>query len=319
MRLSRIAAVIVAAVVIFAATPVVSQEAFPSKVIRIVTAAAGGNADVLARMLAAGMTSNLGQQVIVDNRGPLAPGVGAKSPPDGYTIIVSGSPQWLLPLLRPGIPWDPVKDFAPITLATSSPSILVVHPSVPVKSVRQLIALAKARPGELNYAAGTLGATPHLAGELFKSMAGINVVRVGYKGTGPGVVGVMTGEVHYMFPGAPAVMPYVKQGRLRALAVCSAQPSPLAPGVPTVTATGLPGFESLSPQAVFAPAGMPPALITRLHQEVVRVLNSDDVRQKLFNSGSEVVAGTPQNLADTMQKDIARVSKLVKEAGIREE
>lgn len=320
MRYKSGTGIILSAVILLAAAPAPAQQgAFPTKVIRIVTAAAGGNSDVLARLIAAQMTANLGQQVIVDNRGALAPAVAAKSPPDGYTMVVNGSPQWLLPLLRPGVPWDAVKDFAPITLATNSPSLLVVHPSVPAKTVGQLIALARSRPGELNFAAGTIGATPHLAGELFKSMAGINVVRVGYKGTGPGVVALMTGEVHFMFPGAPAAMPYVNQGRLRALAVCSLQPSPLAPGVPTVTASGLPGFESVSPQAVFAPAGTPGALINRLHQEVVRALNAEDLKQRLFNAGSEVVGGTPQSLAETMQKDIVRISKLVKEAGIREE
>jgi tripartite-type tricarboxylate transporter receptor subunit TctC len=296
-----------------------AQDAYPSKVIRIITSAAGGNSDVFARFIATGMSATVGQQVIVDNRGAIAPAVVAKAAPDGYTLLVNGSPHWLLPLLRPGTPWDPVKEFAPVTLGTNSPSLLVTHPSVPVKTTAQLIALAKARPGELNYAVGTPGATPHIAGELFKSMARISVVRVGYKGTGPGVVGVMTGETHFMFPGAPAAMPYVKQGRLRALAVCSAEPSALAPGIPTVAATGLPGFESVSPQAVFVPAGTPPALINRLQQEVAKVLKAEDVRQKLFSAGSEVVASSPQVLADTMQRDIARVTKLVKETGLREE
>jgi tripartite-type tricarboxylate transporter receptor subunit TctC len=224
----------------------------------------------------------------------------------------------LLPLLKPGVPWD-VRDFAPITLATSSPSVLVVHPSVPVKSVRQLIALAKSRPGELNYAAGTLGATPHLAGELFKHMAGVNIVRVGYKGTGPGVIALMSGEVHLMFPGAPAAMPYVKQGRLRALAVCSAEPSPFAPGVPTVTASGVSGFESMSPQGIFAPAGTPTVIVNRLQQELARTLNGEDVKQKLFNAGSQVVTSTPEAFAAMMKTDVERIGKLVKAAGLQAE
>jgi tripartite-type tricarboxylate transporter receptor subunit TctC len=310
----------IAALIACAVTPIASaQDAYPSKVIRIVTSSPGGNSDVLARFVATGMSATIGQQVIVDNRGAIAPAVVAKAPPDGYTLLVNGSPQWLLPLLRPGTPWDPVKEFAPVTLATNSPSLLVVHPSVPVKTTAQLISLAKARPGELNYAVGTPGATPHIAGELFKNMAKLNVVRVGYKGTGPGVLGVMTGESQFMFPGAPAAMPYVKQGRLRALGVCSAEPSALAPGIPTVAATGLPGFESVSPQAVFAPAGTPPALVNRLQQEVAKALKAEDVRQKLFSAGSEVVVSTPQVLAETMKRDIARVSKLVKETGLREE
>ena len=295
-----------------------AQEPYPSKVIRLVTAASGGNADVLGRFIQVGLTTSLGQQVIVDNRGAIAPAVVAKAPPDGYTILVSGSALWLLPMLKPGVPWE-VRDFAPITLATSSPSVLTVHPSLPVKTVRQLIALAKARPGQLNYAAGTLGATPHLAGELFKYMAGIDVVRVGYKGTGPAVIALMSGEVHFMFPGAPAAMPYVKQGRLRAIAVCSAEPSPFAPGVPTVAASGLPGFESMSPQGIFAPAGTAPAIVNRLHQELAKTLNSDDVKQKLFNAGSQVVTNSPDAFASVMRLDIDRIAKLVKLAGLRAE
>jgi len=181
-----------------------------------------------------------------------------------------------------------------------------------VTSVRQLIALAKARPGELNFASGTVGATPQLAGEMFKQMAGINVTGIAYKGTGPAVTAVMTGEVHFMFPGAPAAMPYVKQGRLKALAVCSLEPSPFAPGVPTVAATGLPGFESISPFGIMAPRGTPAAIVERLNQEIARTLNNPDVKSKLFNAGSEVVANSPEAFAAKIRGDIERVSKLVK-------
>jgi tripartite-type tricarboxylate transporter receptor subunit TctC len=295
-----------------------AQEQYPTKVVRIVAPAPGGNADIVARFLTTGLTSSLGQQVIVDNRGAISPAVAAKAAPDGYTILITGSPTWLLPVLQPGVPWD-VKDFAPITLATSSPSLLVVHPSVPVKSVRQLIALAKARPGELNFASGTLGATPHLAGEMFKHMAGINVVRITYKGTGPAVAAVMTGEVHFMFPGAPAAMPYVKQGRLRAVAVCSLEPSQFTPGVPTVAASGLPDFESISPFGILAPRGTPEAIINRLNKEIARVLNSEEVKAKLFNAGSEVVVNSPEAFAAKIRTDVERVSKLVKSAGLKAE
>jgi tripartite-type tricarboxylate transporter receptor subunit TctC len=315
---SRRVATLLAGMLLLGCGAAIAQEQYPSKVIRFITAASGGNADVLGRFIQSGLTASLGQQVIVDNRGSIAPAVVAKAPPDGYTILVSGSSLWLLPLLKPGVPWD-VGDFAPITLATSSPSVLVVHPSVPVKSVRQLIALARSRPGELNYAAGTLGATPHLAGELFKHMAGVNIVRVGYKGTGPGVIALMSGEVHLMFPGAPAAMPYVKQGRLRALAVCSAEPSPFAPGVPTVTASGVSGFESMSPQGIFAPAGTPTVIVNRLQQELARTLNGEDVKQKLFNAGSQVVTSTPEAFAAMMKTDVERIGKLVKAAGLQAE
>jgi tripartite-type tricarboxylate transporter receptor subunit TctC len=305
----------IAAALAFAAAPAAAQEQYPAKPIRVIAAASGGNADVLARFLQVGLTAGIGQQVVIDNRGAIAPAVVAKSPPDGYTILLTGSSVWLLPLLKPGVPWD-VKDFAPITLATSSPSLLVVHPSVPVKTVKQLIALAKSRPGQINFAAGTLGATPHLAGELFKHMAGVNIVRIGYKGTGPAVIAVMAGEVHMMFPGAPAAIPYVKQGRLRAIAVASAEPSPFAPGVPTVADSGLPGFESMSPQGIFAPAGTSPAIVNKLNQEIAKALNSEDVKQKLFNAGSEVVTNSPDAFNASMRKDMARVANLVKVAGL---
>ena len=257
--------------------------------------------------------------MIVDNRGAVASEIAAKAAPDGYTLLVNGSPVWLLPLLRASVPWDAVRDFVPITLAVSSPSILVVHPSLPVKSVRELIALAKARPGELNYAAGTMGATPHLAAELFKAMAGVNIVRVAYKGTGPGLIGLISGEVGLMFPNAGSAMPHVKSGRLRALAVTTAQPSALVPGVPTLAASGVPGYESVSPQAVFAPARTPATIINRLNQEIVRVLSTADVKGKLFNTGIEVVGSSPEGLAAKMKSDMARIGKLVKDAGIRAE
>ena len=287
-----------------------AQEQYPSKVIRLIAPAAGGNADIVARFVSQGLTASMGQQVIVDNRGAIAPAVVAKAPPDGYMILVTGSPAWLLPVIKPGVGWD-AKDLAPITLATSSPSLLVVHPSVPATNVRQLIALAKARPGELNFASGTVGATPQLAGEMFKQMAGINIVGIAYKGTGPAVTAVMTGEVHLMFPGAPAAMPLVKQGRLKALAVCSLEPSAFAPGVPTVAATGLPNFESISPFGIMAPRGTPPAIVNRLNQEIARALNEPDAKAKLFNAGSEVVANSPDAFAAKIRSDMDRVAKLV--------
>ena len=258
------------------------------------------------------------QQVIVDNRGSIAAEIVAKSAPDGYTILIDGSPLWLTPLFRSS-GWDPLKDFAALTLAVSSPSMLVVHPSVPVKSVRELIALAKARPGQINYAAGTIGATPHLAGEQFKVMAGVKVERVPYKGTGPGMIGLMGGEVEFMFPGAASAWMYVKQNRLRALGICSLKPSALFPGVPTVSDSGLRGYESVSPQGIVAPAKTPAAIIARLNQELVKALNRAETRQRLSDLGIEVVANTPEEFAASMKNDIARTAKLIKDAGIRVE
>lgn len=304
-----------AILVVLATGPALAQEQYPARLVRLVSPAAGGNADIIARFVSVGLTESFGQQVIVDNRGAIAPGVVAKAAPDGYTVLVTGSPAWLLPLLKPGVGWD-AKDFAPVTLATTSPSLLVVHPSVPAANVRQLIALAKSRPGEINFASGTVGATPYLAGEMFRHMAGINIVGIAYKGTGPAVTAVMTGEVHMMFPGAPAAMPLVKEGRLKALAVCSAQPSPFAPGIPTVAATGLPNFESVSPFGILVPRGTPPAIVERLNQEIARTLNKPEVRAKLFGAGSEVVANAPDAFAAKIRGDIERVAKLV-QSGLR--
>jgi len=294
------------------------QDNYPSKVIRVVTPATGGGSDVLARMIAPALTESLGQQVIVDNRGSISAEIVAKAPPDGYTVLIDGSPLWLLPLFR-SVPWDPVRDFAPLTLAVSSPSMLVVHPSLPVKSVRELIALAKARPGDLNYAAGTMGAAPHLAGELFKVMAGVNIVRVAYKGSGPALIGLMSGEVEFMFPGAASAWNHVKQGRLKGLAICAAEPSALFPDVPTVAASGLPGYESVSPQGVVAPARTPPAIIIRLNREIVQALNRPEVKARLASSGIAVVGNSPEAFAASMKSDIARTARLIRDAGIRAE
>ncbi|HWI15687.1 MAG TPA: tripartite tricarboxylate transporter substrate-binding protein [Burkholderiales bacterium] len=313
-RIVSVASALIAAAVM----PVSAQDAYPNKVVRIVTPATGGGSDVLARMISPGLTASFGQQVVVDNRGAIAPEIVAKSPADGYTLMVNGSPLWLLPVLRKGTPWNPVRDFAPITLAVSSPSMLVVHPSVPARTVKELIAVAKAHPGKLNYAAGTIGATPHLAGELFKVMAGVNIVRVPYKGSGPGLIGLMIGEVEFMFPGAASAWGYVKQGRLRGLAIASAQPSPLFPGLLPLADT-LPGYESISPQGIVAPAGTPVAIVQKLHAEIARVLNSADVKDKLHSSGIEVVASTPEEFGAAIKAGIARTTTLMKEAGIKQE
>jgi len=293
-----------------------AQENYPNKLVRVVTLAPGGGSDVVARLIAPVLTEALGQQVIVENRGSIAAEIVAKAPADGYTLLVEGSPLWILPLFR-SVPWDAVRDFAPITLAVSTPSVLVVHPSLPVKSVKELIALAKAKPGQLNYAAGTLGANPHLAAELFKSMLDLKIVQVAYKGTGPGVIGLMGGEVELMFPNAGSALPHIKSGRLRLLGVASLQPSALLPDVPPIAST-VPGFESISPQGLLAPANTPAAIINRLHRDVVRGLNRADVKERFLNTGAEVAGGTPEAFAEKMRSDIAKFTRLVKEARIKQ-
>ncbi len=246
----------------------------------MLTAELGGGSDLAARLISQGLSETIGQQVIVDNRvgGIIIADIAAKASPDGYTLFTYSSTLWLIPFMRTRTPYDPVRDFAPITLVGSSPMILVTHPAVPVTTVKELIALAKAKPGELNYASGPAGAIPHLAGELFKAMASVDIVHVPYKGVGIAVTDVIGGRVQLMFPNASAALPHAKSGRLRALAVSSAQSSALAPGLPTLASSGLPGYECVAMYAVFVPAKTPAPIVRRLNQEIVRVLNRPDIK-----------------------------------------
>ena len=298
-----------------------AQTAFPVKPIRIVTAAVGGASDFTARLLAQGLGSSFRQQVIVDNRGGangiIAAQIVAKSPPDGYTLLLFTSPFWILPLLQENVPYDPVKDFAPISMTDSSPSVLVVHPSLPVKSVRELIALAKARPGELNYSRASAGGPSHLSAELFKSMAGVNFVPVPYKGGGPALLALLGGEVELTFASAGAVAAPLRSNRVRALAVTTAEPSRLFPGVPTVAASGLPGFESVLVNGLFAPAGIPASVINTLNQEAVQFLRKPEVKERFFSTGMESVGNSPAELESVVRADIAKWGKLIKAAKIR--
>lgn len=213
--------------------------------------------------------------------------------------------------------WDPERDFVPVTLADAGPNVLVVHPSVPVKTVKELIALAKSRPEQLNYATGPPGSSLHLGAELFKSMAGINITWVPYKGGGQAAASVLAGETEVVFAEAAASTPHIKSGRLRALAVTSLQPSALFPGMPTVASAGLPGYELLGIDAVVAPAKTPQAIVSRLNQEIVRALNQPSVKETLFNTGVVVVAGTPEEFGKFMRSEIVKWGKVIKDANIK--
>ena len=296
----------------------VSSQDYPSKAIRIVTHEAGGTPDFVSRLIAQGISGPLGQQVIVENRptGVIPGEIVAKAPADGHTLLFISNVLWILPLMQ-HTPYDPVRDFSPITLANMSPNIIAVHPSVPVKSVKELIALAKARPGELNYASSGTGTVSHLAGELFKSMGGVNIVRIPYRGAGPAINDLISGQVQVTFYSATSVMPHVKAGRLRALAVTSAQPSALFPELPTAAATGLPGYESGASYGIYAPAKTPETIINRLNQEIARVLNRAEVKEKLSMAGSKIVASAPERLAATMKSEMVRMGKVIKDAGIK--
>jgi tripartite-type tricarboxylate transporter receptor subunit TctC len=296
----------------------VSAQNFPGKPIRIVTSPVGGTNDLMARLIAQETAASLGAPVIVDNRGGGGNVYGdivAKAPPDGYTLLVTGNSFWTGPLLRKA-PFDPVTDFSTITLAATSPNVVVVHPSLPVQSIKELIALAKARPGQLNYASGELGSGTHLAGELFNFMAGVRIVRVPYKGAGPALTGVITGEAQLMFAIAGSAMTHIKSGRLRALAVSSPEPTALAPGLPTIAASGLRGYEALQIQGVWAPARTPAAILNRLHDEIARVLNRPEVKERLFRTGMEAVASSPREFADYIDADMKKLRKLIRDVGI---
>ena len=292
-------------------------QGFPAKPIRIVATEPGGGGDFAARILAQGITGPLGQSVVVENRpsGVIPGEIVARATPDGHTLLVAASVFVLGPLLQK-TPYDPVKDFVPVTLVMSSPSLLVSHPSVPVSSVKELVALAKARPGELNYASSGLGASNHLAGELFKAMTGVDIVRVPYKGSGPALTNLVGGQVQIMFSATPTALPHVKTGKLRSLAVTSPKPSILAPGVPTMAST-IPGYESVTIFGVWAPAKTPDAVVAMLNREMVQVLGRADVKEKLLTAGVEAAGSTPGELTAAMKGEIDRMGKVIRDAGIR--
>jgi len=316
----RIVAINIAAAATLMAASAGHAQDFPSKTVRIVASEAGGSGDFVSRLVAQGLTSAFGQQVVVDNRGGgvVAGDVVAKSPPDGYTLLLYGNTLWLLPLMRKQIPYDPYRDFAPVTIAARAVNVLVVHPSLPVKSVKDLIALARARPGDLNFSSAAPGTMNHLASELFKSMAKIDIVRVSYRGSASALTAVMSGEVQMMFAAAAPARPHVQSGRVKALAVSTANRSPSYPDLPTVAEAGLPGFEAVSVHGIFVPVKTPESLVARLNQEIVRILQRPESRERLAGIGAEPVGGTPAQLAATIKDEVARMGRIIREAGIQE-
>ncbi|HEX9193308.1 MAG TPA: tripartite tricarboxylate transporter substrate binding protein [Burkholderiales bacterium] len=300
------------------------QTPYPSRPVRfIVPSAAGGGTDIIARAIAQKLSESLGQQFIVDNR----PGAGqmigielaAKSPADGHTIVMAASTLAINSVMYKEVSYDPVRDFAPITQAASLPNVLVVHPSLPVKSVAELIAYAKQRPGQLNFASAGIGTSPQMSVELLKSMAGIDMVHIPYKGTSPGVVDLLAGQVTVMTPNVLTALPHIKAGKLRALAVTSAKRSEALPDTPTIAEAGLPGYDSTQWYGVLAPAGTPHEIVTRLHAEIVRALRLPDLRERLAADGAEAVGSTPEEFAAFIQSEIEKWTAVAKSAGIRPE
>lgn len=297
---------------------------FPAKPIRLVASGAGGAGDFAARLIAAELTQRLGQQVVVDNRpGGVTPGeILVKAQPDGYTLMMVGFVVWLSPYMRDHVPFDPVRDFTPVSLAISSPNVLVVHPSLRVKSVQELIALAKQNPGTLNYALSGIGNSNHLAGEMFKAMAGVNITAVPYRGASLALTDVVGGRVQMIFATANSSQPHVTAGRLVALGITSARPSPVAPGLPTVASAGgatMAGYESAATIGILARAGTPSAIVKLLHHEIARYLQSATAKERLLKAGIEAVGNTPAEFAAIIREDMRVKGKIIRDAGMRME
>jgi len=300
-----------------------SKQGYPSRPIRLITPVTAGSAvDTVARIVGQKLTDSWGQQVVVDNRvganGIIGTEAAARSAPDGYTLYLGNDAVLAInPSMYRKLPYDPVKDLAPIMQAANIPLVLIVHPSLPVKSVKELIALAKAHPGELNYASGGNGSPQHIPMEMLKAATHINIVHVPYKGLGPAFNDVLGGQVPMMFAGMSNVVPHARSGRLRILAVGGVARSTALPDVPTVAEAGVPGFAYAAWTGFLVPAGVPRDIIGRLHGELAKILNLPDVRERLANLGFELVGSTPEEFAALLKSDIARMEKVVRGAGIR--
>ena len=299
-----------------------AENGYPSRPLRlIVPSAPGGGTDFTARTIGQKLTESMGQAVIIDNRSGAAGNMGveiaAKAIPDGYTLVMPITSFSINPHLYSKLPFDTVKDFAPVVLASSAPLLLVVHPSVPAKSVSELIAVAKSKPGQLNYANSGNGTTAHLAGELLKKMAGVDLVSVSYKGGGPAVIDLIAGRVQIYFSTIPAALAQVQAGRLRALAVTTLRRVNLIQDIPTVAEAGLPGFEVIGWFVIFAPAGTPRPILAKLNKEINQVLSLPDTQQRFAAQGLIPGGGTPEDLGRFLRAEIAKWGTLIKDAGIQ--
>lgn len=305
------------------ALPLASAQSYPAKAIRIVVPfPAGGNADIFARAYGQKLNDSWGQPVVVDNRAGAAGIIGtqlvAKSVADGYTLLFGTTGTHTTnPAVYAKLPYNPVSDFSPVSNFADSPFLLVVHPSVPAGSLRDLIALAKARPGQLDYASFGIGSSAHLAGEMLRTMTGINIVHVAYKGGPPALTDLLGGHVALMFNALPAVMPQVKAGKLRALALAAAKRTAALPGMPTFAEAGLANFEAGSWYGILAPAGTPRDVVTKLHGETVRILALPDVRQRLASEGAEPIGNSPEEFSAQIRRDMARWAQVARDAKIQ--
>jgi tripartite-type tricarboxylate transporter receptor subunit TctC len=305
-----------------AAVSGVYSQPYPSRPIRwVIPYPPGGGTDIIARIVAQKLVVNLGQQVIVDNRGGAGGTIGtdivAKSLPDGYTILMAPTSHAINPSIYRRLPYDTLKDFVPVTLAASATIVLAVHPSLPVKSVKELIALAKSRPGQLAFGSAGNGTVFHLATELFKRQAGIDMVHVPFKGGGPTIANLVGGQVSLALETMLALSPHIKAERVRSLAVTSAQRSSVMPELPTVAELGFPDIVAENWYGIYARAGTPKSIVTRLNTEFVKILRTQEIKERFQSQGTEVVGGTPGELAVYLQKEMRKWSKTAKEAGAR--
>lgn len=312
-----------AAALLIAAVPAAHAVEYPAKPVRIVIGfPPGGASDILIRFLGAKLGEGLGQPMVYDNRpgagGNIAGEIVAKSPPDGYTLLMGNNAILATNVsLYRKIGFDPLRDFAPVALLATQPNILVVHPSLPVKSVKELIAFARARPGQLNYASSGSGLAAHLAGELFKTMTKTDLVHVPYKGAGPALLDTLTGQCQVMFATAVSVQPHLKTGRLRALAVTTAARSKNFPELPTVAEAGVPGFEASTWHGIVAPAGTPLPIVARLNSEINKVLQQPETRERLAAQGADAAGGTAQQFGDFIRAEIPKWAKVIEASGAR--
>src|SRR5687767_54065 len=298
-------------------------QAYPSKTIRfVVPYPPGGPLDTIARLLGAKVGESVGQPVVVENKpgagGNIGADIVAKSPADGYTVLMGAvATHAINPTLYKSIPYDPIRDFAPITQIASTPNVLVVHPSVPAGNVREFIAYAKANPGKLNFGSGSTGSAGHLAGELFKSMAGVEMAHIPYKGAAPAMQDLIAGQIQLMFDNLASSLGQVRAGKVKALAVTTAKKTPLAPDLPTIAESGLPGFDISTWFGVFAPAGTPKAALDRLHAEFAKALAAPDVREKMVNMGAEPVGNRPEEFAAFVGAEAEKYARVIKASGAK--
>ncbi|MEO8133935.1 MAG: tripartite tricarboxylate transporter substrate binding protein [Betaproteobacteria bacterium] len=298
-------------------------QTYPTHPVRLVVPfPAGGTTDILARAIAQKLSDALGQQFVVDNRpgagGNIGADIVAKSPPDGYTLLMGTvGTQSINVSLYAKMPYDAAKDFAPVVLVAGVPNVLVVNPAVPVKTVPELIALAKEKPGAINFASSGNGTSIHLSGELFKSLTGVQMAHVPYKGSSPALTDLIGGQVQIMFDNLPSALPHIKGGKLRAVAVTSTKRAPVLPDLPTIAESGVPGFEASSWFGILAPAGTPRDIVTRINAEANKALQSADMKDKLLAQGAEAVGNTPEYFGDYIRTETVKWAKVVKDSGAK--